>query len=202
MPTLLNDTELQILEAARKVFVRKGFDGARMQEIADEAGINKALLHYYFRSKDKLFEAIFAEAFQQLGTELNALFIKEDSFIKIIDAFIDKYIDLLLKNPYLPLFVINELSQRPGRLFNTFKNHIPNPELLFKALEKAVKKKEIRKINPQHFILTLLGACIFPFIARPIMTGFLFKNNQKSYDIFLNERKAEVLDFIKHAIKK
>src|SRR5258706_4583523 len=104
-------TEERILDAARKVFVRNGMSGARMQDIADEAGINKALLHYYFKNKRKLFEEIFMEAADELFPRINKIFRSEESLFVKIERFCDEYISVVLENPYLPLFVLNELSQ-------------------------------------------------------------------------------------------
>ena len=97
-------TEEKILDAAQTVFTRKGMDGARMQEIANEAGINKALLHYYFRSKQKLFEAIFKQVFKQIFPDIKAFIHSEIPLEKKLGIFVEKYIDLLMKNPFLPSF--------------------------------------------------------------------------------------------------
>ena len=117
----LSATELKILAAARKVFIRKGLDGARMQEIANEAGINKALVHYYFRNKQKLFEAVFIEAFGKFLPQVSEVIMQEISLIEKIEAVVSRYIDFLQKNPYLPNFVLNELSHEPGNLIKLMK---------------------------------------------------------------------------------
>src|SRR6187402_2554521 len=92
----------KILAAARKVFTTKGMAGARMQDIADEAGINKALLHYYFRDKDKLFETIFMEEAQRFFPKINAIFQSDDPLFEKIEKFVNEYIDEMQENPYLP----------------------------------------------------------------------------------------------------
>ena len=95
-------TEQIILEAAKKVFVRKGMAGARMQDIADEAGINKALLHYYFRNKEKLFEMIFMEAAEKFFPRINAIFDSDQPLFEKIESFCEEYISVVMENPYLP----------------------------------------------------------------------------------------------------
>ncbi|MGD2035123.1 MAG: helix-turn-helix domain-containing protein, partial [Bacteroidales bacterium] len=109
------NTEKRIYEAARKVFLKKGLAGARMQEIADEAGINKALLHYYFRNKEKLFGGIFNEIVMELSVRLKGIFEMDMDVLGKFKAFVNIYVDVLLKNRYLPLFVLNEINDNPDR---------------------------------------------------------------------------------------
>src|SRR6201991_2963463 len=115
------DTKERILEAARNVFVHKGMFGARMQDIADEAGINKALLHYYFKSKEKLFEEVLREAAIKLFPRINEIFTSDDSLFTKIELFCEEYITVVLENPYLPLFVLNEMNQDPVYFINKIK---------------------------------------------------------------------------------
>ena len=115
-------TEQRILEAARNIFIHKGYYGARMQEIADEAGINKALLHYYFRSKDRLFETIFQQSFSKFVPVIGGILAGSDPWQKKIGAFVENYLQLLYSNPYLPQFILNEINRDPEgirRLFHS-----------------------------------------------------------------------------------
>src|SRR4051795_1256053 len=106
-------TEEKILNAAKKVFLTKGLEGARMQDIADEAGINKALLHYYFRSKDKLFETIFLQVANEFLPKVFAILQSEDSLFKKIELFCAAYIDQEIETPYVPIFIIREMNRDP-----------------------------------------------------------------------------------------
>lgn len=106
-------TEEKILLAARKVFLNKGMDGARMQDIADEAGINKALLHYYFRSKDKLFEHIFLEVASSMLPRIFTIFQSDDPLFVKIEKFCETYISQEIKTPYVPIFILNEVNRQP-----------------------------------------------------------------------------------------
>jgi TetR/AcrR family transcriptional regulator len=202
MTALDKNTETQILEAAKKVFVKKGFDGARMQEIADEAGINKALLHYYFRSKDKLFTTIFIEVFQHFVPKLAETMGSSKPFFDKIKLFIESYIDMLSANPHLPIFILNEMHRNPQRIIELFGKSGVKPEFLFGIIEAEIKKGTIIRIRPQHFIINILAMCVFPFAGRPIIQGFIFKNNKKEYEAFLLERKKEVCAFVINSIKK
>ena len=117
-----NKTEEQILEAAQKIFQAKGMDGARMQEIADKASINKAMLHYYYRSKQLLFEAVFKKSFALLAPQLNAILNDDSSLEDKIKNFTHNYISFIIKHPYLPNFIIQELNRNPEFIKKIKKN--------------------------------------------------------------------------------
>src|SRR5690349_8196144 len=105
------NTQQKILEAAKKVFHQKGLAGARMQDIADEAGINKALLHYYFRNKDMLFEMIFKDAAANLFPKVASIISEDLPLFEKIRKFTKEYLEVVIQNPYLPLFVLNEINK-------------------------------------------------------------------------------------------
>jgi AcrR family transcriptional regulator len=202
MTELDNTTEKKILDAAKVVFLEKGFDGARMQEIADEAKINKALLHYYFRCKDNLFNAIFQEAFQQFLPKVAEVMMTEKPLFEKIEFFIDNYITMLLNNPHLPGFIMHELNRNPGRIVNIIKSSGVKPEYLGIAIQKEVDAGLIIPIDPVHLIINMLGLCLFPIIGKPIITGFFFNGSTRAYQKFLSERKKEVTSFVINSIKK
>ena len=106
-------TEEKIYEVARRIFILKGMDGARMQEIADEAGMNKALLHYYFKSKENLFKAVFKDTFSKFFVKVKDTLSSDFSPKEKLIVFIDNYIDLIMANPYVPQFIINEINRDP-----------------------------------------------------------------------------------------
>ena len=169
------NTEQRILEAAKKVFVRKGMTGARMQDIADEAGINKALLHYYFRNKEKLFEMIFIEAASRLFPRINQLFTAELPLFEKIERFCHEYIDIVKSNPYLPLFVLNEINQNPEHFLQKFwkGEHKPNPTHLLNQIAEEVQRGTIRPIHPVNLLINLVSMTIFPFMAKPMLEANL-----------------------------
>lgn len=195
------NTEQLILDAAKTVFLRKGFDGARMQEIADEAGINKALVHYYFRSKDKLFEAIFAEAFARLMPRIGEIIESDLGLFEKIWGIVDQYIDTLNSNPHLPIFIFHEISRNPERLVKLASNVGINPWKFIMSIQKEVDAGNIRPVHPQHLIVNMLALCIFPFVGRPMISGILMGGDQERYQQFLSERKVEVMTFIINSIK-
>lgn len=201
MVQLEKGTELKILEAAKLEFIEKGFDGARMQKIAERAGINKALLHYYFRSKENLFKGIFREAFGEFIPKIMATFQSNLSFEEKLKGAINGYIDLFIKNPHLPVFVINEMHRNPTLIPEIILAEGAKPEYLMLAVGEELKKMKIKHITPVHLIVNILSMCIFPFAAAPIMTNVIFKNNKEAYQQFIQERKQVVFDFIMNSLK-
>ncbi len=192
----------KILEAARKIFLEKGMDGARMQDIALEAGINKALLHYYFTSKDVLFEQVFSEAFIRFIPRLNRVIESDTPFFKKIEIFCEEYLNFLIANPYMPLFILNELNRQPDEFLKRIWSHQkPNLKSLFIQIEEEVKAETIRPIHPAHLVMNLMSMCIFPFIGKP-MLQFLTKISDKEFAVLMEQRKKEVPAFIIQSIKR
>lgn len=198
--TKKDNTEDKILDAAQTVFVKKGMDGSRMQEIANEAGINKALLHYYFRTKQKLFEAIFTKLFKQIFPNLEML-VNNELPIKIrLESFIDNYIDILLNHPYLPGFMLKEINRDPQFLASVFKSQKANPTVIIEMFEKEMEAGTIRRMAPQDLMINILSLSIFPFAAKPLMNLIFFNNDKKAYNRFLEERKNTIKEFVLSAV--
>ena len=194
-------TEEAILAAARKVFSRQGLQGARMQDIADEAGINKALLHYYFRSKEKLFEIVFREAFSKFARNVRELVMSEASFEVKIDSFVENYIDLLLENPYLPGFIIGELNSQPERLLEFISSRGLPLDAFLGQLESEAAAGRIRAVNGKHLLVNMIALCVFPFLGKPVLRGILFANDDNAFRDFLLERKQTVKALIHASLK-
>lgn len=193
-------TEERILEAARQEFVANGLAGARMQEIADKAGINKALLHYYFRSKEKLFEKIFKEAMQSFLPKVNAILGSDLGLYEKIEAFCSEYIDKILQNPFIPLFVLHELNRQPDEFVkNMWEGKKPNVKKLFIQIEEAVQKKQIRPIHPAHLMMNVLGMCVFPFVGKPL-EQLIMNISEKQFVQMMEERKKLIPEFVWRAI--
>ena len=193
-------TEEKILEAAKKVFVRKGMYGARMQEIADEAGINKALLHYYFRGKNKLFDAIFREAFQEMAPKAFDILQGDLPLDEKIKLFVSKYIDTISANPFLPLFIINEINQDPDRLGTIVDLMGGIKDEISKDVKVKVKAGEFRDIDPVQLFVNILAMSLFPFLAKPIIQG-AFSITEEMFQEFLEERKKLIPDIILNYLK-
>ena len=195
------NTESQILNAAKNVFQRKGMDGSRMQEIADEAGINKAMLHYYYRSKQMLFEAVFKGAFSLLAPQLNKILNDDNSIEEKIKKFTSSYISFTVKHPYLPNFVLQELNRNPEFILKMQRNNeFPNIQKFNDQVTSEVKKGRIKAIKGEQLFINILALNIFPFIASPLLKG-LVKADDKAFKQLMENRKTEVADFIINSIK-
>jgi AcrR family transcriptional regulator len=196
------ETEAIILDAARKVFIQKGYDGTSMQMIATQAGINKALLHYYYRSKDRLFESVFVEAFGKMVPRLQQILYEDRPFLEKIGEFVEGYITTLQHVPEIPLFILHELRRNPGRVVEFVSRSGIDPSYFVKMVEKEIEKGTIIETDPRQLLVNMLAMCIFPFAARPIIEGFIFKNDTEEFNRFLEKRKKEVTQFIINSIKK
>lgn len=195
------DTEKNILDAATDVFQTKGMDGARMQEIADKANINKSMLHYYYRSKQKLFEAVFKTAISIMAPKLREIIETEEPLFDKIRNFTDNYIGFISKHAYLPTFIIQELNRNPEILQETFVKQFGNSfDKMKTTINEMVEKGEIRPIKPEHLLMNVIAMSIFPFVAKPILKSVLQKD-EKEYQILLKERKTHVADFVINSIK-
>jgi TetR/AcrR family transcriptional regulator len=200
METKKDSTEDKILEAAKNVFVAKGMEGARMQEIADEAGINKALLHYYFRSKERLFEAIFSEIIKFAFPKITRIAQSDEPFVTKLEQVVDAYIDLLIKHPFIPGFVMKELNRDPSGLFKMIVKFGLNPQFFFDQIQLAMDRGEIIQMPPRHLAANIISMCIFPFAARPLVSFVLFKDDQVALEAFYAERAEVIKKFVIDAI--
>ena len=195
------NTESQILDAAKNVFQRKGMDGSRMQEIADEAGINKAMLHYYYRSKKMLFEAVFKGAFSLLAPQLNKILNDDSSIFDKIKSFSSNYISFVIKHPYLPNFILQELNRNPDFVKKLQANKdFPNIEKFRNQVNAKVAEGVIRPIKAEQLFINIMALNIFPFIGASMLKGFV-NINDNTYQQLMKDRKTEVADFIINSIK-
>ncbi len=187
--------EEQILEAAACVFLEKGKDGATLLDVANRAGVNKALIHYYFRSKDRLYELVYAREFERLMGELADALPRTDDIQEFLRFFIDNYLERLAKQQNLTRFILWEIWQGGGtvgklirrRVFKGRKRGTPFDPMI----EKAVREGIIRPIDPVNFVISLMSVCIYPFVARPILERILPDVRLLAPE-FLKKRKEEV----------
>ncbi|PWK19906.1 TetR/AcrR family transcriptional regulator [Xanthomarina spongicola] len=196
------NTEEQILEAAKNVFQTKGMDGARMQEIADNAGINKAMLHYYYRNKQLLFEAVFKSAFSLLAPQLNKILNDDSSIEDKIRNFTTNYISFIMKHPYLPNFIIQELNRNPDFIITIQKNNtLLNIEKFKAQVDLEVSQGNLKPTKGDQLFINILSLNIFPFVAKPLIKAFT-KEDDKGFERLIEQRKTEVSEFIINSIKQ
>lgn len=201
-----HNTEQLILEAARKVFVAKGMDGARMQEIADTAGINKALLHYYFRNKEKLFKLVFDQAFGEFFPRMEFLFSSGLPIQQKFVSFIHTYLEVMENNQFLPRFIVMEINRNPERVIELFRQFADgvikkNLKVLEKEIKEESEKGRIRYIEPRQLIVNILAMCVFPYLAEPLIKPIMFENDDRKYREFLSARTKVIENFMIDALK-
>jgi TetR/AcrR family transcriptional regulator len=196
-------TEEKIFEAATEVFVEKGMDGARMQDIANHAGINKALLHYYYRTKEKLFSAVFEMIARKLFIKFAPVFDENLSLEDKIRFFFKEHISFLQENPRLPGFVLNEVNRHPERIKKILA--AIDFDTLWIRLYNQHREDFIRyNITPAslpQLMISMAGISVFPFAAKGILEAVLEKANV-SFNDFIEERKEFASDFVIKAIKR
>ena len=197
-----NTTEELILQEARKAFTQKGLAGARMQDIADKAGINKALVHYYFKSKENLFTIIFEQEFGKFFSHLATVLSADIPLFEKIEQVVSLDIERLSQYPDIALFVINELSHNPDRMTKRFKQMgTENILAIFQQqINSEVKKRTIKKITAQQLLINIQSLSVFPILAKPMIKKVM-QLTEKQYQEMIQLRKKEVAAFIISAIK-
>jgi TetR/AcrR family transcriptional regulator len=200
MPPLPSDTETRIFEAALGAFARKGKDGARMQEIADAAGVNKAMLHYYFRSKDALYGRVFDYVLGQLVRAFGAALAHDggSSFAATLRLFIGTYTDFVAAHTDVMRLMVNEMLSGGAAVREAFGRSVGEgfvDQLFGARVEAAVAKGEIRPVPPRHLLITVVSVCIFPFIAHPIVS-LLMPEAETRRAAFLAERKEHLFTLL------
>lgn len=198
---LSGEMETRIVNSAMKVFVKNGKAGASMQEIAQEAGINRTLLNYYFRKKEKLFELVFEKVFLQYVTGIRQILNSDNPIIQKLDLLIDYYFDLLISNPAIPVFIFQELSSNPERLIEILKLKGLNPNILLSQLRSEMENGTIRKLEPRQYFTNVLSMIVFPFTAKPLLTGLMFNGSEKEFQTFIMERRMYLKTFIPETLK-
>lgn len=195
-------TEGKIFESATEVFLNKGMDGARMQDIADHAGINKSLLHYYYRSKDRLFNAVFSKMSGQMFRKFAPVFDENTSLEDKIRFFYREHITFLQNNPRLPAFLLNEFHRNPSRINKLIQGMDIN--VIWNKLEAQHKEElalyNITRENMPQLMTSIAAMSVFPFVAKPVITG-LFQKMGYDFNDYIEARKEYAADFIINALK-
>lgn len=202
-------TEDRILDAAHAVFLRSGTTGATMQEVADEAGVNKALLHYYFRSKDQLAQAVFLRAFRALLPRAMAVLRSDAPIESKVREIVELEVDILMRNPFLPGYVLGELTHHPDRVRAVFES-VVGAELgsvgeavrkkLGEQLEAGERAGRYRRLSVEDFMMNLVSMAIFPFAARPLLHVMLGVDEAGFRDL-MERRKETLPEFFLNALR-
>lgn len=195
-------TEERILDAAHRVFVRRGTAGARTQEIADEAGVNKALLHYYFRTKEKLAEAVFLRSARMLFPRMFQVLGADLPLRDKLEQAVETELQLLEENPFLPGYILSELQYRPDRLQTLLQaagvvesQRHTMLEALQGSIDAEVAAGRLRPLAAEHLIISLMSLIIFPHVAVPMLQAVLGLSEAQRADL-LEWRRHALVDFL------
>ncbi|MDR1591772.1 MAG: TetR/AcrR family transcriptional regulator [Prevotellaceae bacterium] len=192
----------RILQVSRELFVKNGYNGVSVRDIATASGTNVAHLNYYFQSKYNLFELIFEEAFNIMVKRIFAIIQSDKPFFDMIECWINAYYDLLMEYPQIPLFVLNEINQNPDRLVRLVQKQDPHDKYAIIAgrVEEEVKKGTIKATSTIDLGLNVVSLCIFPFI----FGKFAMRVADISFDEYrkvLEQHKLYVIRFVTDALK-
>ncbi|HCC69550.1 MAG TPA: TetR/AcrR family transcriptional regulator [Bacteroidales bacterium] len=191
-------TESKIFEAATEIFEEKGLAAARMQDIADRASINKALLHYYFRTKEKLFMAVFDKLAEKMFRKFASIFEEDMPFEEKIRYFFYEHMSFLEKNPKLPMFILTEVNRSP-ELLDKFLSMV-NISNIKSKISADISGSLPEEAIP-HLMVSIISLSVFPIVAKPILQGILSQAGIE-YRQFIKERKQVAPDFIINAIRQ
>lgn len=192
---LYNQAELRILEAAEKLFYSKGKQGASMQEIADEAGITRTSLNYYYRTKDKLFDAVFRNAMSQFVPRLAELMQTTDSLSEYFPQMAEIIIDTMIDHPQIPVFVLAELTSNPGRVPQMMGELGIHP---VQAMQKLAGDDRLSRLSmdPRQVMMSMLAMCIFPFAAKPMLVSIMYQGDEEAFIEAMKQRKKIIPQMI------
>ena len=196
-------TEEKIKQAAKIVFHKKGFAATRTRDIAEEAGINLALLNYYFRSKEKLFELIMEESLRDFLLSLTGVISDESTSLQEkIPLLVDRYITMLISNRNMPIFILSEIHQNPELLVSKFQiKEIMMKSAFVLQFQDAVATGKIAQLNVFQFIMNLMGLIIFPFMVAPMLKQ-IGDLQEEQFIALIMERKKLIPIWIDAILKK
>ena len=182
-------TEKLIKQKAKILFFQKGFLDATTQEIADEAGVNRALIHYYFRSREQLLDTLLDETLQGKRERVRTILTSERSFREKIASYIDAIVDYGLKYPYLDNFIISETARRPEKIkLFCARDKFKSSDLIREALDEEIKKGKIAPISAEQFMVNLISLCNYPLLAKSVIQT-IHGLTDSAYRKFLVDRK-------------
>lgn len=199
-----SSTEDRILEAARTVFMRRGTHAASLKDIAHEADVNQALLHYYFRDKETLAKTIFEDVVSGFIPQIQKAFVADQPIEEKVEMIVHQYLELIRKNPYLPSYIVGELNQHPDEMKERIRSMGLAPfddlDRLDAQLQEKAEEGTFRPISAEQFIVNLLSLCIFPFIACPLIQT-MFDMDDDAFDSFIEERRTQIPSFFLSALR-
>ncbi|VXD18627.1 TetR/AcrR family transcriptional regulator [Marinoscillum sp. 108] len=185
-------TEKLIKDKAKVLFFQKGYLNATTQEIADEAGVNRALIHYYFRSREQMMDTLLDEALVEKKEKVRKILTADLPFREKIANYIETMVDHGLTYPYLDNFIISETARYPDKV-RAFcsRDSIKSTDLIQEQLEEEIAAGRMVPISPQDFMVNLAALCNYPILAKPVLKT-IYGMTDTTYREFLNERKQTI----------
>ena len=189
--------EERIIEAAKQVFVRKGYVAATMSDVANEVGIGRTALHYYYRTKEILFDAVFDQLLSSFLPNIDRVLDQECTIIEKLPSLIDIYMNVIRANPSFPQFVVGELNRDRNHVFQTV---LKNPETirpvlrLRQQIEEEMEKGLIRKIPVVDLLTTVVSLAVFPMLIREPLQDLFMNQSPKQFEEFLERRKELIIE--------
>ncbi len=198
----ITEIEIKIIEAANNVFLKYGVDSATMGQIADEAGISRTSLNYYFRSKNHLVQKVLNNIEDKIVPTISFLINDENMpLIAKIELFVDEYIDMVIKYPMVPSFILWELTREPNWIIQFFKERNLNFKRLTIQIANEVKMGRVIPFRLEDLFVNILGLCAFPFVSKPLLMEFFFGRNEEELSRFMVSRKIEVKRILRNWLK-
>lgn len=195
----ITDMETRIIEAAKRVFVRQGYESATMSDIAREAGIGRTALHYYYRTKERLFEAIFGQLMSVLLPNIGRIMAEEKSMLEKLPPIIEQYITIVQANPSFPLFIINELNRDPDHLYRTILKDPERIQPILRMRKQMEQEMELGLLRPmplEDIVTALVGLIVFPMLIRRPLTDLFMEGDREAFDAFLLRRRLLITEII------
>ena len=190
-------TQEKIIEAARTVFTKKGYSAARTRDIAEESGLNLALINYHFQSKDNLFKIVILEKFEMLFGMISPILSDTEISLEVkVETLVSNYTKLLLDNEHLPIFVLNELKSNE----KIFEKVLQNARMLSQPIIENQLKERGFKISTINFIMNIVSLTLFPFISKPLFvsSGLL---QEEEFTNFVMDRKQHIPTWVMNTLK-
>jgi len=191
-------TEQLIKDTAKRIFLTEGKMFATTQDIADAAGVNRTLLHYYFRSRDVLFNRVFKDAVTKLRERIHEVLALELPFRQKIENLVAVFYDELIASPYLETFIALQLNQEPEKYEELFINLPGGKERMkkfLKEIQAEMEKGNIAEMKPVNFFINLFALMAYPFVARPIYVK-MFEMADATYTKLLSERRKTIISML------
>lgn len=195
----LPDMEGRIIEAAKRVFVLKGYEATKMGDIATEVGISRTAMHYYFRTKEMLFDAIFGQLIRVLLPNIALIMEEPSTFLEKLPKIVDQYVSVMQQNPQFPIFVVNEFNRDPQHLYRTVMKDPLRIQPLMQLQRQLLDEMDrglIRRMPLIYSVSTLLSLVVFPMLARNPLTDLFLNGDKEQFDAFFEERKSLIIDIM------